>query len=38
MENYVGNWDERKDVKNDAKYYGMCEKCCDAGWGNIQIC
>ena len=38
MEKYVGNWDQRKDVKNDEKYYGMCEKSCDAERGNIQVC
>ena len=24
-----------EDVENGEKYYGMCEKCCDAGRGNI---
>ena len=38
MEKYVGNWDQRKDVKNVKKYDGECEKCCDAVRGNIQIC
>ena len=37
MEKIVENWDQRKDVENDEKYYGMCEKCCDAGRGNIKI-
>ena len=35
MEKAVGNWDQRKDVENDEKYDRMCEKCCDAGRGNI---
>ena len=34
----VGQWDQRKKVENDETYDGMCEKCCDAGRGNIQIC
>ena len=34
----MGNWDQRKDVENDENIDGMCEKCCDAGRGNIQIC
>ena len=38
MENDVGNRDQRKDAENNEKYYGMCEKGCDAGWGNIQTC
>ena len=25
---------EEKDVENDEKYDGMCEKCCDAGREN----
>ena len=33
----VGNWDHRKDVENDEKYGGMCERCCDAGRGNIML-
>ena len=31
----VGNWDQEEDVENDEKNGGMCEKCCDAGRGNI---
>ena len=38
MEKYVGNWDQRKDVENDEKCDGMCEKCCHAGRGIIQVC
>ena len=38
MEEYVGNWDQRKDVENDENYDGVCEKCCVAGRGNIQVC
>ena len=38
MEKIVGNWDQRKYVENDEKYDGMCDKCCDAGRGNIQMC
>ena len=34
MRNDVG-WDPRKDVENGEKDDGMCEKCCDAGRGNI---
>ena len=34
---YVGNWDPRKDVENDEKYDGICEKCCDAGRGLFQM-
>ena len=26
---------EERCGENDEKYYGMCEKCCDAGRGNI---
>ena len=37
VEKYVGNWDRRKDVENGEIYDGMCENCCDAGQGNIQI-
>ena len=37
MENDVGNRDQRKDAENDEKHDGMCEKCCDAGRGNIQM-
>ena len=33
-----GKLGQRKDVVNDEKYDGICEKCCDAGRGNIQIC
>ena len=33
----MGNWDKGKDAENDEKYAGMCEKCCDAGRGNIKI-
>ena len=25
----VGNWDQKKDVENNKKYDGMCEKCCE---------
>ena len=35
---YVVNWNQRKDLGNDEKDDGMCEKCSDAGRGNIQIC
>ena len=38
LDKYLGNWDQRKDVENNEKYGGMCEKCCDFGRGNIQIC
>ena len=38
MEKGVGNWGQRKDMENDEKYDGMCEMCCDAGRGNVQIC
>ena len=38
MEKVVGNWDQRKDAENDEKDDGMCEKCCDAGRGNIEQC
>ena len=38
MEKYVENWDQRKDVENDEKCDGMCERCCGAGRANIQIC
>ena len=38
MEKYVGNWDQKKDVENDEKEYGMCDMCCDAGRRNIKIC
>ena len=27
----------RKNEENDEKDDGMCEKCCDAGRGNIQV-
>ena len=37
-EKYVKNRDRRKEVENDEKYDRMCEKCCDAGRGNFQIC
>ena len=37
MEKYVGNWDQRKDVQNGENDDGMCEKCCGAGPGTIQI-
>ena len=30
------NRDQKNDVENDEKYYGRCEKCCDAGRGNIE--
>ena len=36
-EKAVGKRDRRKDVEDDEKYDGMCEKCCDAGWGNIEV-
>ena len=38
MEKDVATWDQKKGVENDEKYYGMCEKCGDAGRGNIEIC
>ena len=39
LEKYVGDWDQRKkDVGHDENDDGMCEKCCDAGRGNIPIC
>ena len=25
-------------VENDEKSDGMCEKCCDAGRGNLEVC
>ena len=28
---------QRKNVNSDEKYDGMCEKCCDAGRGNIEL-
>ena len=34
---YVGIRDQRNDVENNEKIDGTCEKCCDAGRGNIQI-
>ena len=34
----MGKNDQRKDVENDEKYAGMCEKRCDAGQGNIEVC
>ena len=34
----VGNWDQSKDEENDEKFDGMCEKCDDAGRGNIKLC
>ena len=33
----VGNLDQRKDAENDEEYDGVCDKCCDAGRGNIRI-
>ena len=36
VEKVVGTWDTRKDVENDEKDDGMCEKCRDAGRGNIE--
>ena len=38
MEKVVRNWDQRKDAENDEIYHGICEKCCDAGRGTIQVC
>ena len=38
VEKDVGNWDQRKDVKNDERYDGMRDKYCGAGRGNIKIC
>ena len=38
LEKDAGTWDQRKEVENDENYDGMCEKCCDAERGNIQIC
>ena len=38
VETYVRYWCQRKDVENGEKYYGICEKCCDAGGVNIKIC
>ena len=35
---YMGNWDQGKYVENDEQHVGICEKCCDAGRGNIEIC
>ena len=35
---YVGHWDHRKYLENDEKDDGMCEKCCDTGRGNMQVC
>ena len=37
MEKVVENWDQRKDVENDEKDYGMCDECCDVGRENIEI-
>ena len=34
----LNSWDQRQDVENDEKYYGMFEKCCDAGRGSIDVC
>ena len=31
----LGN--QRKGLDNDGKYDGMCEKCCDAERGNIEL-
>ena len=36
MEAPVGNGDQRGDVENDEND-DMCEKCCDAGRGNIEV-
>ena len=33
----VGNCDQRKDVENDEKFDRMCDKCCDAGGGNVEL-
>ena len=38
VEKTMGNRNQRKDVENDEKDDGMCEKCCDAGRGNIEVC
>ena len=38
VEKTIGNRNQRKDVENDEKYDGMCEKCCDVGRGNIEVC
>ena len=38
VEKVVGTWDKGKDVENDEKYVGMCEKCCGVGRGNIELC
>ena len=38
MVKVVGSRDQREYVENDGKYDGMCEKCCDAGRGNIVVC
>ena len=29
--------DQRKDVENDEKIDRMCDKCCDAGGGNVKL-
>ena len=35
----VGNWDQkRKMQEDDEKDDQMCEKCCDAGRGNNELC
>ena len=36
-EKTMPNRNLRKDVENDEKNYGKCEKCCDAGRGNIAV-
>ena len=38
MGKVVGNGDQRTLVEKDETYDGMCEKCCDARRGNIEIC
>ena len=37
MEKAVGTRDQTKDVENEEKKDGMCEKCRDAGRGNIEV-
>ena len=37
VEEAVGNRGQRNYVENDEKEDRTCEKCCDAGWGNIEV-
>ena len=31
-------WAQRRDVENDEKYDGMCDKYCDGGRGDVELC